>query len=263
MASMADTLEEALLDHFFIDQASLTIPASLNLHLYTTEPNEDGTGGVEVTGNNYAATAVNLSSGIWSRTDNVITNTATLSSGTSASGGDWGPITAFALKDGSDFWFIEALTSPITVTSGNAFQFGAGALEFTGGGAFTTWAWGQILEWMFRGGSLTFPTTLDWQLTSTAPTAAAAGTVLSGNGYADLAVDLDTDAWLRTDSRIANKAIMEWPTATPSDWLDVEGVQALDGSANRWLWVDLASARSVPAGTQPRFVADALGFTAA
>lgn len=57
MSGFADYLEKKLLDLVF-SSAAYSIPATLYCGLYTVTPNDDGTGGTEVTGGSYARVSI-------------------------------------------------------------------------------------------------------------------------------------------------------------------------------------------------------------
>lgn len=256
---MSTQLRDALLGRIF-HQNPLAIPAALDLALFSTAPDQSGVGGVELSGNNYARKSIALTSGTWTRTGNLISNTAAVTTNTASA--NWAAATHIALYNGSTPWFIGPLVDPVTVTSGNAFNFAAGALDITIAGNFTDWARLTLLEHFFRGGSITWPESLDFALASTAPTATTAGTELAGNGYARLNVACSSSVWVLADNRMSNGIQLNWGAATGA-WLDSDGLDVYHGlGTDRWFWHAFSGPRPVASGNQARFLEDELGFAA-
>ena len=124
--SFSNYLEAAILDHIF-DEASYTAP-TWYVALFVGDPGEAGAGGTEVSGNNYARTAL----GATTRTDNSVVNDAAVEFPEAS--GSWGTIDYVALYDAStagNFLGSVAVDSPLAVGSGATARFAAGTLEFT------------------------------------------------------------------------------------------------------------------------------------
>lgn len=124
-------LEDEILDHV-LGGADYTRPATVYIALFTTAPSEpDGTGGTEVTGNNYSRVSVTnnatnfpAASGGSKSNGNVITFP-------SATGGDWGTIVAFGIYDassGGNLLYFGTLTTSKSVQDGDTARFPVGDL---------------------------------------------------------------------------------------------------------------------------------------
>jgi len=97
----------------------------------------------------------------------------------------------------------------------------------------------KVVDWMHRGQSFSPPANTYVRLCSTAPSAAAAGTELTGTGYAAVAIASTTTAWAATNAdgsttnpssgtngTTSNNAVVDFGTAG-SSW----------GTASHWeLW---------------------------
>ena len=257
--AMSAYLEGELLDRIFL-QEPFTIPSTFDLALFSTVQDDTGTNGVELSGSGYARKSISLNTTNWTVTDGAVTNAVAITTANATA--TWAEIDGWGLYSGSNLWFHGALTTPVTVTSGNAFSFGVGDLDITFGGSLTTARADIIGEAIFRAQSITWPTRFELALASTAPTASAAGTELSGNGYARGSIACNGTNWVRVDSRMANAINFEMGTAAPAAWLDVDGVDIYDQAGARWFYIAFAAPRPVAANNEARFVADELGFTA-
>lgn len=124
--SFTDTLETELLDHVFRN-AAYTSPATVYAALTTTAPT-DSAAGTEVSGNNYARTAITFGA----PSGGSISNSAAVTFPTPS--GSWGTVTHFEIWDASTAgtrlaW--GALTQSESPTSGNTVQFAISALTIT------------------------------------------------------------------------------------------------------------------------------------
>jgi hypothetical protein len=130
MASLGDSTEAGLLDHYF-DLASFPAPANLFVALFTAAPNDAG-GGTEVSGGSYARVNVATGTAQWTRTGSTVTNDNPITFPTAS--GSWGTITHVAVMSASTsgtlLWH-GALATSRTVGSGDTFAFPAGQLSFT------------------------------------------------------------------------------------------------------------------------------------
>jgi hypothetical protein len=99
-------------------------------------------------------------------------------------------------------------------------------------------------------------------LTSTVPAATAAGTELSGNGYARQAITAATAAAAGSK---ANTAQILFPTVTTADWATILGFEVWDAATagNRRWWRALSAAeqRTPKVGDQFRVATGALTWT--
>lgn len=132
MAGKSDFLENKVLDHI-LGNTAYTAPATFHIALFTTSPGDDGTGGTEVSGNNYSRVSVT----------NNTTNWPNASGGAKANGtaitfatpsGTWGTVTSFGIYDastGGNLLYFGNLTSNQTINTGNAVEFPIGDLAIT------------------------------------------------------------------------------------------------------------------------------------
>ena len=122
MAEMTNSLEAAVINHFFRNTTQTATAAYLAL--YSVAPTES-TQGTELTGNGYArSTAITFSAPSAGATSNTSTHTFT------ASGGAWSQIVAHALcasdvENTDDAWMFETVTGP-TLSDGDSYEFGSG-----------------------------------------------------------------------------------------------------------------------------------------
>jgi hypothetical protein len=102
-------------------------------------------------------------------------------------------------------------------------------------------------------------------LTSTAPTAGAAGTKLTGNGYARQSLGTPTAA--SAGAKTLPSAQINFPTVVTADWLTILGYEVWDASTagnRRWFRsLSVAEQRTPKVGDTFRVAANALTFTAA
>ncbi len=124
--SMANYLEEELLDHIFGEGAYT--PPTWYVGLSTSDPGEAGATLAEPVAMGYARKAV----GATTRTGSSVVNDAAIEF--AAATGNWGTITHCALFDslsGGNMLWSGALTVSKTVISGDTVKFSAGALSFS------------------------------------------------------------------------------------------------------------------------------------
>ncbi len=108
---------------------TFTPPSTYYLALFTAAPNEDGTGGTEVSATDYVRQPVVFSTAA----DGVSSNTAVIDFDTTAS--PWGIVTHFVLFDavsGGEMWFFTSI-SPYTVPANGIVQVQIGDLRITEG----------------------------------------------------------------------------------------------------------------------------------
>lgn len=121
MSNATDTLEAAIINHFFRGSSQAS-PATIYLALFTTMPNEAGSGAVEVAGGSYARQAITLSA---PGADGTVSNTAPLEypnmpAATVLGGGIYTHVSAGSL-------FAAALfTLPRAIAAGKTFVVKAG-----------------------------------------------------------------------------------------------------------------------------------------
>lgn len=122
--SKSDYLETVVLNHFLRNIAT-TSPTTVYVALYTTLPNEDGTGGVEVTGGSYARQAVTFDAPIANQT----TNSGDITFPTATA--DWGTVVGFALLDAvtvGNLLYLANLTAARVIQTNDVFIFPTGQI---------------------------------------------------------------------------------------------------------------------------------------
>ncbi len=134
MAAMTDYTEAKVLNRLLNAQADTDWPviATVAVALYTTAPNDDGTGGVEVSGGSYVRKTV--TAGFTVATSGGVTtgkNTAAITFVTPTA--NWGTVVAFAVFDDAgtpNMILLGALTTSRVINSGALVQFIANDLVF-------------------------------------------------------------------------------------------------------------------------------------
>ncbi len=129
MAQMSDYLENKLIDHVFRNTA-FTTPGVIHVALFSTDPTDAGTGTelADGTSPGYARKTVTMGAptdGVSTNTNEVLFDAAT---------GDWVTVTHIAIFDeatAGNMLMHKALTSPVSVLSGNNFRIPIGDLEIT------------------------------------------------------------------------------------------------------------------------------------
>jgi len=133
MPGKSDFLSDELLDHV-VGASAYVAPVNLFFALYTTTPADDGTGGVEVTGNAYARVSV---------TNNLTNFPAALSQQKSnandvtfptATPGAWGTVVGAAVLDAltvGNLLYVNDLVASKSVDADDTARFPAGALIWT------------------------------------------------------------------------------------------------------------------------------------
>lgn len=126
MSAFSNYLENELLDHT-LGVGSFTMPATIYLAIFTTDPT-DAASGTEVSGSGYARQAVTFAAASGGTTSNSSAETFT------ASGGNFGTVTHFGLFDAlttGNLLYHGALTTPRTINDGESLVFAIGDLDIT------------------------------------------------------------------------------------------------------------------------------------
>lgn len=134
MAGMIDSFEAAILDHVTDGGGGTTNPTNWHVALYTAAPNEDGTGGTEVTtGTAYARQT--MANTDWAAA--VAGQPSTVSNGNAVTfpqaTGSWGTVTHFGLcssdiEGTADVQIWGALDTSKVVDNGDTVSFAVSAL---------------------------------------------------------------------------------------------------------------------------------------
>ena len=134
--SASDYLELSLANHIFTGTVTFANPAILLIGLFTTMPEEDGTGGVEPAADEYARVAYGPGEAFWTvATDGSgeVTN-ADYIVFPDPTGDDWGTILGVGIYDESgNLLFAELLGTPKVVLGGDnpAPEFRPGSIVLT------------------------------------------------------------------------------------------------------------------------------------
>ena len=123
--SFSNYLETKVLDHVFGGTA-YTAPATLYLGLFTSNPNEDGSG-TEVSGGGYVRQSV-----AFTISGNTASNTAAVEYPTATA--NYGTVTHVGIYDASSAGNLiayAALTSSKTIETGDVFRVPTGDLDIT------------------------------------------------------------------------------------------------------------------------------------
>lgn len=124
--SASNFLENEVLDHI-LGTASYTAPSNVYLALYTSDPGEGNTG-TELSGNGYSRQLITFTTASGGVATNSSEETFT------ASGGNFGTITHYALFDAStsgNMLMYAPLTTPRTVSDGESLRVPVGAISIT------------------------------------------------------------------------------------------------------------------------------------
>ena len=123
--SFSNYLETELLDHVFANNA-YTSPSTVYVGLFTSNPDEDGSG-TEVSGGSYAR-----QSGSFTVSGNTATTSAAIEFPTATA--SWGTITHIGIYDASTAGNLLAyagLTASKAIASGDVFRIPAGDIDIT------------------------------------------------------------------------------------------------------------------------------------
>lgn len=133
MSSATDALEELIGNHL-LRTATWSKPAAIYVALFTTLPAEDGAGGVEVSGGNYARVQNGPSDAAWNPPtggNGEFSNASAVTYG--APNADWGNVVGAGLFDASSGGVLQAkatLDTARNIVSGDpAPNFPAGSLK--------------------------------------------------------------------------------------------------------------------------------------
>ena len=123
--SFSNYLETELLDHVFAN-AAYTSPTTVYVGLFTSNPDEDGSG-TEVSGGSYAR-----QSGSFTVSGNTATTNAAIEFPTATA--SWGTITHIGIYDASSAGNLLAyagLTASKAIASGDVFRIPSGDIDIT------------------------------------------------------------------------------------------------------------------------------------
>lgn len=181
MGSISDYLENKLLDHV-TGVAAYTPPATVYVGLSTADPQDDGSGLAEPSGNNYGRKAVTLGAAASRQVKNSALITFNQASGA------WGTVSHYGIFDaetGGNMMAHGSLSESKQVVAGNTPSIAAEAivLSFNAGAIFTYLA-NKLLDLAFRNQAYSQPS-IHVALSTTTPNDDGTGvTEPSGNNYA-------------------------------------------------------------------------------
>lgn len=122
--NLSNYLENKLLDHS-LGTTSFTMPSTVRLALYTSDPT-DADSGTEVSGGSYARQAVSFDAAASGATQNSADVTFPVASA------NWGTITHVGVRDaasGGNLLWHGPLTASKTINTGDQFKIAAGDLD--------------------------------------------------------------------------------------------------------------------------------------
>ena len=124
--SFSNTYETTVLQWTFTTD-SVTRPTAWSLGLFTANPDEDGSGATEISGNGYARKSVSFTA-----SGNLATNSAAVEFDVAT--GSWGTISHVAVFDassGGNQIAYAALTTSKAIDTGDVLRFPAGDVDIT------------------------------------------------------------------------------------------------------------------------------------
>ena len=128
MAEMSNYLENALLNGT-LNATTYTAPTTVYVSLWTTNPNDDGSG-TEVSGGSYARVAVSFATA--TGTSGQVLNDADVEFTTATAG--WGVVGWIGINDalsGGNLMYHTALDTAKTIDTGDIFKIATGNLSVT------------------------------------------------------------------------------------------------------------------------------------
>jgi hypothetical protein len=226
MTMISNYLENKWVDHVLRNTAYTSPGTSVYVSLHTADTAEDASG-TEVSGSNYSRVQVTSWDAPASRATQ---NTSTITFPTPS--GSWGTCTHYGIWDAAttgNLLFYGALTSSIAPTASSSVTFAAGALDLALTGGMSNYLAHALLSHTLRNTAYTTPgTSLYAALYTSAPTASAAGTEVSGTSYARVQVT----TWDAASNGVtANTSTITFPTAGGS-WGTIVAGSIMDASTS-------------------------------
>jgi hypothetical protein len=136
MGSASDYVENGSLDFWLNGSTAITGPTTVYLALFTTGPDDDGTGGTEVSGNSYTRatiTPTGIDSSRFTITDGLATNSVRITFPEPT--GSWGTIVLGGVYDsvsiGNLLFRVTLSNGEFTVVTGQPVIFPTGELQVT------------------------------------------------------------------------------------------------------------------------------------
>jgi hypothetical protein len=276
MSALTDYAETQIITHLF-RTGSFAKPATLYFALFTTLPVDAGTGGVEVSGTNYARVPVaganaNFNAPIDATPGRKTANTNAITFNAPGVTTPWGTVIGYGVFDsasGGNLLAYGTLTASKTIgVSDPAPEFPTGAFVFTSR-LGTTALNDKIIDHIFRTTALTKPTNLYFSLYTTAPTDAGGGTELTigTGGYNRVAVvPLDTNFALPIagDGHTENSNAITFGTPSTA-WGLITAVGVFDAATagNLLIWASFTGVNVNSGDAQPKIAAGQFDYTVA
>lgn len=152
---LTDYLENKFLDLLFSRAAWSGKPTSNYFALFTTSPNDAGTGGTEVSGGGYARKAVAANNTQWTVANGTATNINAISwNPATAAWGEVKSIGVYTAASGGTLMAVLDLPTPVVVDQFNQFQITAGGLVMTSSGVLSSYARGLLYDYWLNGVAL-------------------------------------------------------------------------------------------------------------
>ena len=258
MGSLADFLENELLDHVF--NAAYTPPATVYIGLSTADPQDDGSGLAEPSGNGYARKAITFGAAASrqvAQSGDVTFDEAT---------GSWGTITHWALFDAAsegNMLAHGALAVSKEVVSGNTPSIASGEVTVSfSAGYVADYLANKLLDFALRNQAFSAPDTYCALTTATIADDDTGSTITepSGNGYARKQVNVNGGSeptWdLAASGALDNTHNVDFAQATGS-WGTVVALAILDAATlgNLLFYDNGVSDQAVGDGDTVRFPA--------
>lgn len=275
MSALTDYTEGKLIHHIF-RSAAFAKPSTLYFALFTTVPNDAGTGGVEVSGGNYARVAVTGSDANFTAPVDVTPGEPELGRKTGNANPitfntpsiAWGTVLGFGIYDaasGGNLLAYGALTaSKVIGATDPAPEFPPNAFTFTCRMG-TTILNDKILSHLFRTTAFIKPTYVNFGLFTVAPTVLGGGTEVSGAGYVRVAqacLDANFTAPVAGDGHTENTGDITFGTPS-ANWGGVlaAGVFDLVSGGNLWLFDEFPVVNVNNGDASPKIAAGQFDYT--
>lgn len=218
-----DYLENKIGRMLLLNQ-SMAKPSSLYIALYNILPNDDGSGGTECSGIDYARVGIPCTDLTWNDPvggDGVF-KTAYANTWPEVPGAGWGTIVGAGLLDsatGGNLFFKGALTTSHAPVLVPIFQ--GGAIKITFSGFLTNYTIGLIGNFLFRSGAFTPPAQLYMALFIVMPDNYGVGDVeVIGSGYQRRLILPSEQIWntpVSGNGVFSNKSNLDFSVPT-GDW---------------------------------------------
>ena len=253
---ISNYLENALINHILRNTA-YTDPTDVYLALFTSNPDEDGSG-TEVSGGSYVRKQ--LTAAFDAPASGATANTALIEFVQATA--TWGLVSHVALFDqssGGNLLFYGQLSASQQVDDGDTFSIAAGDLDISLTNHFSYFLANELLDHILNSANYATPGTSIYValFTTTPGRDGTGGTEVSGGAYARKNIT----AWdAPSNGATANTNLEAFTTANGADWGTIVGAGIYDASTSgNLLFVgDLTASKAVYDGDTFQFAAGAL-----